>query len=153
LNYTPTQVGIAVVEQDGHYLVGIRGAHQSLSGQAEFPGGKCRPGESSEVCAVRECLEETGLAVVPVRQLLETRFRYPHEFVELHFWLCRPAAPDSVTTTHEGYRWVPADHLPSQPFPAANCPVVRILCGSSSSERKSGNTDETGRTGPASFAF
>ena len=123
----PVQVGIAVVEHDGYYLIGIRGSLQSLAGRTEFPGGKCHPGESPDDCAVRECLEETGLAVIPIRKLFETRFRYPHGFVELFFWLCRPARPEIVREDHAGYRWVPADQLADLPFPEANKTVVQIL--------------------------
>eukprot|EP00913_Durusdinium_trenchii_P035339 g33069.t1 len=54
-------IGIAVVEHAGQYLVGVRGDDGPLPGKAEFPGGKCRAGEMPRDCAVRECLEETGL--------------------------------------------------------------------------------------------
>ena len=54
-------IGIAVVEQAGHFLIGTRGPDVPLAGFAEFPGGKCYEEEAAEDCAVRECLEETGL--------------------------------------------------------------------------------------------
>ena len=64
------RIGIAVVEQAGHYLVGLRGPDVPLAGYAEFPGGKCLPNESPEDGAVRECREESGLLVTVDRLLL-----------------------------------------------------------------------------------
>ena len=54
-------IGIAVVEHQGSYLIGIRPAGASLAGFAEFPGGKCEAGEEPAAAAVRECLDGTDL--------------------------------------------------------------------------------------------
>ena len=54
-------IGVAVVEHGGRYLVGVRSEDRTLSGKAEFPGGKCEPHESPMSCAVRECKEEAGI--------------------------------------------------------------------------------------------
>ena len=48
------QVGIAVVEHAGRYLVGVRGPDVPLAGFAEFPGGKFLINESPFDCAIRE---------------------------------------------------------------------------------------------------
>ncbi|MCA9069030.1 MAG: NUDIX domain-containing protein, partial [Planctomycetaceae bacterium] len=56
-----TQIGIAIVEHNNCFLIGVRGDDSPLSGLAEFPGGKCQDGETPADCAVRECWEETGL--------------------------------------------------------------------------------------------
>lgn len=123
----PTPIGIAIVEHDGRYLVGIRGEDGPLPGYAEFPGGKCEPNESPAECACRECLEETGLAVVVERLLLRREFDYPYGTVDLHFWLCRPAQPKTVADAHRGFRWIAGHELPSLRFPEANAPVIDML--------------------------
>lgn len=120
----PKRIGIAIVEHAGRFLVGTRGVGQDLAGCAEFPGGKCLPDEASEVCAVRECFEETGLPVSPVRLLQRLEFTYPHAVVDLHFWLCSPA---SGAEPQNGFRWVDRDELAQLPFPAANAEVVQVL--------------------------
>ncbi|HVW01945.1 MAG TPA: NUDIX domain-containing protein [Planctomycetaceae bacterium] len=120
-------IGIAVVEHAGAYLVGTRGEEGPLPGYAEFPGGKCLPGEEPAICASRECLEETGLCVVPVRELMQVEHEYPHGLLSLHFWLCRPEADDAVRFEHRGFAWVPADGLANQRFPEANREVVEML--------------------------
>ena len=89
-----SRIGIAVVEHADHFLIGIRRHDTVLAGYDEFPGGKCYPNESPRDCAVRECKEETGIDVVPVRALLKCQHTYDHGAVDLHFWLCEPVDSD-----------------------------------------------------------
>ncbi|MBS0205217.1 MAG: (deoxy)nucleoside triphosphate pyrophosphohydrolase [Planctomycetes bacterium] len=123
----PKRIGIAVVEQAGQYLIGIRGPDGPLPGYAEFPGGKCLPGESPEACAIRECWEETGLRITVERLLRQRDFTYPHAAVDLYFFLCHPAERADVKADHNGFRWVPAQDLPSLKLPEANAPIVEML--------------------------
>ena len=120
-------IGVAVVEHRGRYLVGFRSEDGPLPGFAEFPGGKCRPGETTGVCACRECLEETGLEVFAVDLLMHRTFKYPHGTFDLHFWLCRPTARALVLDNQRGYRWVPGPELSSLKFPEANAPLIEHL--------------------------
>lgn len=119
-------IGVAVVEQGGSYLVGARPEGVPLAGYAEFPGGKCEPGETPEACAVRECFEEAGLAVEPVRRLERRTWDYPHGRVELSFVLCRPAGDAEPKGT---FRWVPRADLTGLRFPEANAAVLELLTG------------------------
>ena len=123
----PARIGIAVVEHQGRYLVGVRPADGPLAGYSEFPGGKCHPGETPGLCACRECLEETGLDVSAVDLLMHRVFEYPHGAMDLHFWLCRPKQRAQVAETHKGYHWVPASELASLRFPEANGPLIEVL--------------------------
>jgi 8-oxo-dGTP diphosphatase len=137
LHQHPTQVGIAVVEHQGRFLVGRRGPDGPLPGLAEFPGGKCAPEELPDAAAVRECLEETDLSVVADRELAVVAHDYPYGCVELHFWHCRPADADDVRDEHRGFRWAPLAELSSLPFPEANAAVVRALSHPDYTERGS----------------
>ena len=121
------RVAIAVVEQGGRYLVGTRKPGEVLAGRAEFPGGKCQPDEDFAACAVRECREETGLDVVVLRRLYTCRHTYAHATLDLEFWLCRPASPESTGAVGGGFEWVPAQSLKSLHFPDANGPVIELL--------------------------
>lgn len=123
----PAVIGVAVVEEGGRYLVGVRGPEGPLPGLAEFPGGKCLPGESPRECARRECLEETGLEVEPLELLLNEPFTYPHGAVDLHFWLCRPVSGGAVGAEHKGFRWVAAGELQTLRFPDANRALIERL--------------------------
>ena len=115
------QIGIAIVEHNGRYLVGTRTADQELAGYAEFPGGKCEPDEEPSSCAARECLEETGLAVEPIELLSQVQFDYPHATVELHFWICRLIGENDQPLN--GFGWRMLDELQSLDFPPANASI------------------------------
>jgi len=126
------QIGIAIVRFAGQYLVGVRQDGQELAGFAEFPGGKCEENETPEACAVRECLEETGLDVTPVRLLDRTCHEYAHAAVDLHFWLCRVGGGTDESTDNKpcpgnGFQWKSVDELQELSFPEANAEVVQML--------------------------
>lgn len=121
------RIGIAVVEHDGCYLVGIRPPHVRMGGFAEFPGGKCEPDESPDACAVRECREETGLIVRALRPLATAAHAYADLTIELHFWLCEPTLDVSDWRPEGTYRWVPRSELASLQFPPANASLVQSL--------------------------
>ncbi|MCA9039638.1 MAG: NUDIX domain-containing protein [Planctomycetaceae bacterium] len=121
----PKRIGVAIVEHEGLYLVGVRLPTQTLAGKAEFPGGKCFPEESSEECAVRECLEETGLKVVARQMLYQIEHRYSHDVVDLQFWLCELA--DDQPEPHTPFSWRSRDELGKLDFPEANAPVIKLL--------------------------
>ncbi|MFG0335817.1 MAG: (deoxy)nucleoside triphosphate pyrophosphohydrolase [Maioricimonas sp. JB049] len=122
----PTRIGIAVVEREGRYLVGVRPPERPLAGMAEFPGGKCDPDESAAACAVRECLEETGLRV-EIRELLQEQLHeYPHDVVHLHFFLCSLVSGEPLEANGT-FRWCVLQELAELEFPEANEPVVQQL--------------------------
>lgn len=120
-------VGVAVVEHRGKYLVGVRAADGTLPGAAEFPGGKCRAGESPAQAACRECLEETGLEVIAVDLLMHRQFTYPHGEFDLQFWLCRASLRAVCAAEHQGFRWVSPGDLANLNFPEANRPLIEVL--------------------------
>ena len=122
------RIGIAVVENNGRYLVGLRPQGVPLAGLSEFPGGKCESDETPRACAVRECREETGLMVVPTEQLATVNFSYPHGDVELHFWKCGLAPGLSADARPQGgFRWVDLQELRNLEFPEANRSILEQL--------------------------
>ena len=121
----PTRIAIAVVQREGRFLVGQRGGDVPLAGQAEFPGGKVHVDETVEAAAVRECLEETGLQVRPLRALDVIHHVYDHATVELHFVACQLC--DGISQPIAPFRWVDRSELSALHFPAANARVIRSL--------------------------
>ncbi len=125
----PTPIAIAVVEQDGRFLIGQRPPGVALAGLWEFPGGKIEPGETPEAGAVRECLEETGLVVEPLFRYPEREHAYAHDRVQLMFIACRLAS-DALDPPREPFRWVERAKLCEYEFPVANAELLRALMAS-----------------------
>ncbi|MCH2201047.1 MAG: NUDIX domain-containing protein [Fuerstiella sp.] len=132
----PVRVAISVVESAGQILVGTRPKGVPLAGMTEFPGGKCHADETTRVCVVRECHEETGLLVIPRSHLITTTQEYKHGTIELDFWHCglSPDLPDLAAATAP-FHWVPFRSLSVLDFPPGNAEVLKLLAniwGSSS---------------------
>jgi hypothetical protein len=64
---------------------------------------------------------------VATRLRYQTRYRYPHGLVELHFFDCTPEDRSAEPSPEAGFRWVAAKDLCDMRFPEANEPVVRQL--------------------------
>ena len=121
-----TPIAIAVVEQAGSFLIGQRPPGAALAELWEFPGGKIEPGESAEAAAVRECLEETGLAVEPLFRYPQHVQQYDHDRVQLNFVACR-LSPGTHSLPREPFRWVVRDDLGGYAFPAGNARLLQLL--------------------------
>jgi ADP-ribose pyrophosphatase YjhB (NUDIX family) len=59
---TPQAASSAILERDGRFLL-IRRINPPMANLYAFPGGRAEPGEAADQTAVREFLEETGIAV------------------------------------------------------------------------------------------
>jgi 8-oxo-dGTP diphosphatase len=132
-----TPIAIAVVEHDGRFLVGQRPEGVPLAGLWEFPGGKIQPGETPEEAAVRECQEETDLAVQPLFRYPEHQERYAHGEVRLHFIACQVADSEAIEP-RPPFRWVERKSLGHFNFPSGNAGLLRLLVDS---ENQAGQTD------------
>lgn len=123
----PTRAGIGVIERSGRFLVRERPPGTVYAGYWEFPGGKCEPGEAPAEAVVRECLEETGLAVAVRRLRRVVVHRYPHGLVELAFFDCELVDPAAEPAAATGFIWVGAGQLKMLRFPEANEAIVLEL--------------------------
>ena len=123
-----TQIAVAIVQQNGEFLVGRRPTGVPLAGAAEFPGGKVGPDETADEAAARECLEETGIEVVVIDLLAKIEHQYPHGLLCLSFFSCRAA---SNRTPRGSFRWVSHDELRQLDFPPANRAVLELLTAKS----------------------
>jgi len=121
----PTLIAIAVVEDSGNFLVGVRPEDVALAGFSEFPGGKVETGESPAAAAVRECLEETGLHVRVVATFPEHVHHYEHDQVRLAFFHCCPKQPGEQPRAP--FRWVERAKLGTLRFPAGNDALLAML--------------------------
>ena len=121
----PTDIAIAVVEHEGRFLIGQRPDGVALAGLWEFPGGKVEPGESPAVAAMRECAEETGLAIEVLGEYPAHTHAYEHDEVRLHFFRCR-AIGDEVAP-RAPFIWVERERLRGYEFPRGNDGLLALL--------------------------
>lgn len=131
----PIPVGIGIIRRGDRFLVRQRPEGTVYAGYWEFPGGKCEGDETPAAATARECLEETGLAVVvgPLRRI--ATYRYAHGLVELHFHDCRTANPAAEPLAGSGFQWVSASGLAMRRFPEANEAIIEELAQSAVNER------------------
>lgn len=82
-------------------------------GKVNGPGGKVDPGETPEVCAVRECQEELGITVSNLEYCGQHRFQFVDGY-SIHVWVYRTADFEGVPTESPEARpfWVPLDEIP-----------------------------------------
>jgi 8-oxo-dGTP diphosphatase len=119
-------VAAAVIECDGRFLVTRRQRGVHLEGLWEFPGGKCRSGESLEGCLQRELREELAVDSFVGREIFQTAHEYADRRIELHFFLCRltgePAPQDGQEMC-----WASRDELCNLEFPPADAELLEQL--------------------------
>lgn len=60
---------VAVIERSGRYLTITRSKSVVAPGKICFPGGGIEPNETPQKALIRECFEELGVLIEPVRQL------------------------------------------------------------------------------------
>lgn len=122
-----TEIAIAVVEWNGLFLIGKRPDGAPLAGYWEFPGGKIEPGETPEVAASRECVEETGIEVSIGEAYPDVLHTYDHGTLNLHFLRASPVVFDQPT--NDRFQWVHRTELAEYHFPEANAALVKELVG------------------------
>lgn len=120
-----TPIAIAVVQQDDRFLIGPRPEGVPLPHYWEFPGGKIEPGETPQAAAARECLEETGIAVVVGEECYHIEHEYEHGRVELHFFRCVPVDP--LQKPRGRFDWENLHAMARYRFPPANEGLVHQL--------------------------
>ena len=123
---TTIVVTAAVIERGDRFLVTRRQAGVHLAGQWEFPGGKCRPGETLAACMARELREELNVTATVGEEIFAVTHDYPDRRVELHFLRCSFSGGPSPQQGQE-MRWVPREELKTLEFPPADAELIRIL--------------------------
>jgi 8-oxo-dGTP diphosphatase len=125
-------VGAALVH-GGRVLAARRSAPSAVAGGWEFPGGKVEDDEDEPSALVRECREELGVEVRPLRRLDGEQPLNPGYV--LRVWVADLVAGDpEPLEDHDELRWLGPDELDAVAWLAADepflAPVAQLLAGS-----------------------
>jgi 8-oxo-dGTP diphosphatase len=107
----------AVISRADRWLICQRPAHKRHGGLWEFPGGKLEPGEDHAAAAHREMLEELGVVVTRVGDVLfssrDPGSRFVIDFTPVEI------AGEPAPLEHADIRWIrPAEAAPLPLAPA-----------------------------------
>ena len=112
----PARQGVvAVIIQDGRFLVIRRSQHVRAPGMHCFPGGAIEAGESEPDALRRELHEELALAAAPLRRIWQSVTPWN---VELAWWLAEiepTANPQPNPLEVEAFHWLTAAEIRALP--------------------------------------
>ncbi len=120
-------VTAAIIRKRGKILVAQRHVNDGLGGLWEFPGGKCRAGETLEECLRRELEEELGIEVRVGRKVMTLKHAHTHQRITLHFFECRHVAGRVRALDVADWRWVRPAGLSDLPFSAPDQKVIALI--------------------------
>ena len=132
-----SRIAVAIIEQDGKFLITQRKSDGSFANLWELPGGKCEDGEEPADCVVREVLEETGLVVIPEACGCVIEHSYVEYRVEIHAFFCRLGEGSPGCLASQALAWIGWDEINHYSFPAAN----QLLFAQASIFRKSRDSE------------
>ena len=119
---------VGALFRNGDQWMASRRASGRHEGLWEFPGGKLEPGETVYDALIRECDEELGWAIKPIRLFERINYVYSHVSVELEFWICAYEG-DSLPAlrSHTEHRWVAKEDLDQLNWLEADISLVKRI--------------------------
>lgn len=124
------RVVVAVIEQEGRYLITQRRSTVVLAGLWEFPSGRVETGESDEAALRREVRERLGVDVDVGRSTAHRTHRYDGYAVDLVLYrtTIRPTKEPRPIGIAD-LRWVTPQELENYAFPPADQATTDLLFG------------------------
>ena len=121
---------VALIDKDGRILLAQRPKGKPMAGLWEFPGGKIESGETPEVALVRELKEELGIDTW--KSCLAPVAFASHAYDDFHLLMplfaCRKWEGVPRPRENQVLKWVGKQDLRSYEMPAADVPLIPILC-------------------------
>ena len=121
---------VALIDKDGRILLAQRPKGKPMAGLWEFPGGKIESGETPEVALVRELKEELGIDTW--KSCLAPLAFASHAYDDFHLlmplFVCRKWEGVPRPRENQVLKWVGKQDLRSYEMPAADVPLIPILC-------------------------
>ena len=113
------QTTLCYIEKGGQYLMLHRTRKENDANHDKWLGigGHIEPGETPMACALRECLEETGLTLLDCRSRGIVRFRsdtWPDE--DMHLFTATRFTGEIIDCDEGELAWVDKDRLTALPL-------------------------------------
>jgi len=111
------QVVAAIIERQGHILIGQRQPEQSHPLKWEFPGGKVEPGETPGRALTRELEEELAIRHARGIEITRYEFAYPGKNpILLIFYRVTEFEGEPQNRSYREMRWEPRAQLSAFDF-------------------------------------
>lgn len=120
---------VAVIEDQGRFLIQKRPPTGLFAGLWEFPGGKRNRGEGLVEALRREVREEVGAEIKNIRFRTTVKHAYTQFLAALHVFsgeLAKKPAP-----ARANQRWVSLASIRRYPLPSGTVKIVNFLAGNS----------------------
>jgi 8-oxo-dGTP diphosphatase len=124
----PTTHVAAAIITDGNAVLACQRGYGDMKDGWEFPGGKVKPGETSQQACRREIEEELGCRLGMVWLFSTVEHDYPDFHLSMDCFVCT-LAPGSEPTMleHEDMRWLGLGQLDSVDWLPADRDLVRDI--------------------------
>lgn len=78
------KVSCGILQRGDKYFVAKRPADKMMGGYWEFPGGKVEEDEFESDCLHREWIEELGVSIIILNELMPVSYAFPKYQIELY---------------------------------------------------------------------
>ena len=121
------KVTAAIIKDKSQLLIAKRHSKDPLGGKWEFPGGKIEPGETPQVCLVREIKEELGVDVEIGPFYDDNVYSSQDHDIHLLFYWAEVINGEVIPVVHDDLKWITIEELANFDFAPADIPIVKRL--------------------------
>ena len=121
------KVMAAIIKDENRLLIAKRHSKDPLGGKWEFPGGKIEPGETPQVCLVREIKEELGVDVEIGPFYDDNVYSSQDHDIHLLFYWAGIINGEVIPVVHDDLKWTTIEELANFDFAPADIPIVKRL--------------------------
>ncbi len=132
--YRKIDAVVAIIQEQGKYLIQKRPSTGLLADLWEFPGGKRKPKETLEEALHREIREELAADIAEAKFLTRVRHTYTQFQVTLSAYEC--LLKNELRFKIGQHKWATLKALRRFPFPSGSTKIVEFLEGRDKSENK-----------------
>lgn len=118
---------VAIIENEGKFLIAKRKLGGVVGGKWEFPGGKIEKDESPQDCLKRELKEELDVETTILDFFDEHVHRYKNGIFRILAYNVDCASVDFRLCEHDEVRWVSIQEMVGYDFVGNDKPIIKKL--------------------------